>query len=325
MGVHIHADTKETLRGYLDKLVADIRGNHKRYFGFNSLLDSMPPTAVRQLLMTVSVPSYLLSLVPPTSTNIKALDTALNPLRRTAITGLRHLPSSVPSLFTATESGIPTATFLLARAFLTQLLGATSTRHHAAPATQLLRREVAKYINNEPLPPNSWLKGVLTFLNKYRVALLQTVGAQARFENINSLLLRHPNAPVYPDKITLAARVFATMYSIHHFKELCKADELTSNITHLSHEPQPATPKQYYFNLLLCLHHAVKSASSPTRATALSCFAPEEQESLSPASPASLIPATLQSSLRYAWGPFPWPSLAPRNGPSTQQKNPRIA
>ena len=274
LGVSIHADVKETLRGYLDKLIADIKGNHKRYFGFNSLLDSMPPTAVRQFLMTVSVPSYLLSLITPSAANLKALDTALNPLRRTAITGLRHLPSSVPSLFTATESGIPTATFLLARAFLTQLLGATSTRHHAAPATQLLRREVAMYTNNEPLPPNSWLKGVLAFLNRYRVALLQTVGAQARFENINSLLLRHPNAPVYPDKITLAARLFATMYSIHHFKELCRAEGLSSNITHLSHTPQPATPKQYYFDLLLCLHHAVKSASSPTRATALSCFAP---------------------------------------------------
>ena len=269
LGLRLYPDRPLTIQTYLSKLTSDLARSHARFFGYNSTLASMSPTAVVQLLKAACINNYLLSIIPPTPDNTATLNKHLRSIMRTALHGL---PPSTPTVFLTVESAIPSATFLLTRALLTHFLSASTTLHTTAPAASILLSQlfsVAQTGSLAPLPPTSWLATTLSYMNSFATDL----GPWATIPSI----LHQPNTfTPTPNSATLAALVYARQLNwLLLLREAAEA-KVTFNVTLLSQTPTTnAGSKQFYTDTaLLGGHHALAGLATNARATPLSTIAP---------------------------------------------------
>ena len=157
LGIKLYTDRTKTILDYTMKLINDMKASHSRFFGYNSILATLSPTSVVQLLKSACINNYLLSIIPSSTESITALGAPLRNIMRTALHGL---PNGTPTSFLTVESNIPSATFLLTRAHLTHFLSTTTTNHDTAPAAALMRTQLTRALlqgGAPSLPINSWL------------------------------------------------------------------------------------------------------------------------------------------------------------------------
>ena len=133
LGCKIHYNLN--MDSLLDDIIKRLETATARYFAYNSITDQLDQASKSQLLKGTLSP-YLLSLVPPTEANIATLDIALRKLARY----LTRLPLSyAPNATLDTESGLPSARFLLIRTRFSTLLSLALTPHQSAPAVRAIR------------------------------------------------------------------------------------------------------------------------------------------------------------------------------------------
>ena len=301
------------------KLIGDMKISHSRFFGYNSILATLSPTAVVQLLKSACINNYLLSIIPSSPESITALGTPLRNIMRTALHGL---PNGTPTSFLTVESNIPSATFLLTRAHLTHFLSTTTTSHANAPAAALMRAQLTRAllpVGATPLPRNSWLATT----SSHMAAPAATLGP---WTSILSILNLPQNHTITPNDVTLAACVYARQVVTLNLMRDAARDKVTSTVTHLSHTPAlSAGPKQHYHDLLLGYHHALPGLAAPAKATPLSTIAPGGSGVLIPqltrAADSRLLLALRSHrlgpcALHYCYGPQKWRI---KQGPKTDE------
>ena len=319
LGIKLYTDRARTIHDYTMKLIGDMKISHSRFFGYNSILATLSPTAVVQLLKSACINNYLLSIIPSSPESITALGTPLRNIMRTALHGL---PNSTPTSFLTVESNIPSATFLLTRAHLTHFLSTTTTSHAAAPAAALMRAQLTRAllpVGATPLPRNSWL----AITSSHMATPAATLGP---WTSILSILNLPQNHTITPNDVTLAACVYARQVVTLNLMRDAARDKVTSTVTHLSHTPAlSAGPKQHYHDLLLGYHHALPGLAAPAKATPLSTIAPGGSGVLIPqltrAADSRLLLALRSHrlgpcALHYCYGPQKWRI---KQGPKTDE------
>jgi len=285
LGLVVYPDPKATLRCNLQKLIGDISKNHSRFFAYNSTLRKLPQTAVVQILKTVCINNYLLSIVDPTQGNIDILDKALRPVMRTATA---RLPTSTPVSFLSIESGLPSAPFLLARAMLTHLLQTLHTLHRDAPAAKITGAHVQDTLVGRRLDPSTWVARATAYLDKHRPALQIKLGARGNWGQPSAILGRPvgpgilspsgrvmlPHASLTPDDITMAARIYAMLHAHQELMDKAQKGGLTCHVTTMSHKPDVTRgPSQFYHDLCLGHEYTLSGLATPARATPMSTIA----------------------------------------------------
>jgi hypothetical protein len=319
LGIKLYTDRERTIHDYTMKLISDMNISHSRFFGYNSILATLSPTAVVQLLKSACINNYLLSIIPSSTESIIALGTPLRNIMRTALHGL---PKGTPTSFLNVESNIPSATFLLTRAHLTHFLSTTTTSHATAPAAALMRAQLTRALlpgGAASLPRNSWLATTSSHMATPAAAL-------GPWTSIPSILNLPQNHTVTPNDVTLAACVYARQVVTLNLMRDAARDKVTSTVTHLSHTPAlSAGPKQHYHDLLLGYHHALTGLATPAKATPISTIAPGGSGVLIPqltrATDSRLLLALRSHrlgpcALHYCYGPQKW---RVKQGPKTDE------
>ena len=156
-----------TSSDHVSSLRSTMQANYRRYFAHSSVIMTSDLVTKVQLFKSAVVGSinYLLSLVPPTQTNIRDIDATLLDAGRAFL----GLPECAPNALVRIESGLPTATGLLARARMHLALSLIHTPHRTAPAAELFRALSAQQIpSTRESITSSWVHQTTRYLLEWR-------------------------------------------------------------------------------------------------------------------------------------------------------------
>ena len=236
----------------LVKFVEQMRSGFARYHFYNSVTGRMSPAARLQITKMVTLPSYLLSLVPWTKESKDLINRELLKHGR-YLTGLGK---SSPVELVAIMSGLPTAEFLLARERVRMLLTMQSTRHKDAPAVRVFNAVGA-------------VKGSWRGETEEEIGRLELLGAR----KAHIIMGMEEDYVFTVAEIPTVAAVMAREYATVEQSELVARKKVSRTYTKLSQQKEQSGSAQAVIDTLLGGVYARDGEVGMHRATRLSALA----------------------------------------------------